>query len=80
MFDKLKQLNDLKKIQGQLEQEEAEFENNGVKVIINGKMQVKEISLNKELSKEDQEETVKDCINGAMKKMQTIAAQKMFNM
>jgi len=68
MFDKLKQLNDLKKIQGQLEQEEAEFENNGVKVIINGKMQVKEISLNKELSKEDQEETVKDCINGSNEK------------
>jgi len=80
MFDKLKQLNDLKKIQGQLENEEAEFEKNGVKVIINGKMQIKEISLNEELNKEEQEETIKDCVNEAMKKMQMAAAQKMFKM
>lgn len=80
MFDKLKQLKDLKKIQGELEHEEAEFEKNGVKVVINGKMQIKEINLNEELNKEEQEKTVKDCINEAMKKMQTIAAQKMFKM
>ena len=80
MFDKLKQLNDLKKIQGELEQEETEVEKNGVKVVINGKMEVKEISLNEELTKEDQEEAVKDCINEAMKKMQMAAAQKMFKM
>jgi len=80
MFDKLKQLNDLKKIQGELENEEAEFEKNGVKVVINGKMQIKEISLNEELNKEEQEETIKDCVNEAMKKMQMAAAQKMFKM
>ncbi len=80
MFDKLKQLNDLKKIQGQLEQEEAEVEKNGVKVVINGKLEIKEIILNEELTKEEQEETVKNCINEAMKKMQMAAAQKMFKM
>jgi len=80
MFDKLKQLKDLKKIQGELKHEETEVEKNGVKAVINGKMQIKEISLNSELAKEEQEETVKDCINEAMRKMQMQAAQKMFKM
>lgn len=80
MFDKLKQLKDLKKIQGELEHEETEVEKNGVKVVINGKMQIKEIILNPDLTKEEQERTVKDCANEAMKKMQMFAAQKMFKM
>jgi len=80
MFDKLKQLKDLKAMQSQLEKEEVDFEKNGVRVVIDGKMQIKEITLNEELNKEEQEETIKDCINEAMKKMQMIAAQKMFKM
>ena len=43
-------------------------------------MKIKEIILNEELTKEEQEKTVKDSINEAMKKMQMIAAQKMFKM
>ncbi|MEA2113454.1 MAG: YbaB/EbfC family nucleoid-associated protein [Patescibacteria group bacterium] len=80
MFDKLKQLKQLKELQGQLGQEKAECEKNGVKAVVNGKMEIEEIILNEELSKEDQEKTVKDCVNDAMKKMQMLAAQKMFKM
>ena len=80
MFDKLKKLNELKKIQSELGQEKMEVEKNGIKVTINGKMEIEEVILNPELSKEEQENLIKDCINEATKKMQMVAAQKMFKM
>ena len=80
MLDKLKQLKELKGLQNQLEQEKVEVEKNGVKIIMSGKMEIQEINLNVELTKEEQEETIKDCLNEAMKKIQTLAAQKMFKM
>ena len=40
MFDKLKKLNELKKIQSELGQEKMEVEKNGIKVTINGKMEI----------------------------------------
>lgn len=78
MFDKLKQLKQLKDLQDKLGQERMEVEKDGVKVAVNGKMEVEEIILNPVLSKEQQEKTVKDCINDAMKKIQYSAAQKLF--
>jgi len=80
MFDKLKKLNELKKIQSELGEEKTEVEKNGVKVTINGKMEVESVVLNTDLTKEEQENLVKDCINEATKKMQMVAAQKMFKM
>ncbi|MEA3295931.1 MAG: YbaB/EbfC family nucleoid-associated protein [Patescibacteria group bacterium] len=77
MFDKLKQmqkLNELKKI---LEQEKIEVEEQGVKIIVNGKMEVESIQLNSDLSIEQQEQAVKQCFNQAMKKIQMTAVQKM---
>lgn len=78
MFDKLKQLAQLKKLKDILEKERREVEREGIRVVINGKMEIEEIQLNPELSIEKQEKLVKDCINEAMKKIQTEAAQKMF--
>ena len=80
MFEKLKELKKLKELQGQLAQEKEEVEKNGVKVAVNGRMEIEEVVLSEDLSKEEQEKTVKDCANEAMKKMQAIAAQKMFKM
>lgn len=80
MLDKLKQLNELRKIQDELGQEKMEVEKNGIKVTINGKMEVESVVLNTDLSKEEQENLVKDCINEATRKMQKVAAQKMFKM
>jgi len=80
MFDKLKQLKQLKEMQSELAKERIEVEKNGVKAVLNGKMEIEEIILNPELSKEEQERIVRDCVNEAMKKIQTIAAQKMFRM
>jgi len=74
MFEKLKKL---KEIQNFLSQEKIEAEKRGVKITINGKMQVEEVCLNPELSKKEQEETLRDCFNEAMKKLQLKLAQQM---
>jgi DNA-binding protein YbaB len=80
MFDKLKQLKQLKELRDSVSQEKVEVENKGVKVIINGKMEIEKICLNPDLSKEEQETILKECINEAMKKVQMLLASKMSQM
>lgn len=80
MFDKLKQLQQLKELRDSLSGEKEEVERKGIKVIINGKMEVEEIHLNPDLDKEEQEEVLKECINEAMKKIQMVVASKMSQM
>ncbi|PIS39309.1 MAG: hypothetical protein COT33_02605 [Candidatus Nealsonbacteria bacterium CG08_land_8_20_14_0_20_38_20] len=80
MFEKLRQLQQLKNLQDDLGKEKAEAEKEGVKVVVNGKMEVEEIRLNAELSKEKQEMVVKDCLNDALGKIKLAAAQKMLTM
>lgn len=77
MFDDLKKLKDL---QDRLKEERAEAEKEGVKVVVNGKMEAEEIYLNEDLGKEKQEAILKDCFNEALKKVQRAAAQKMSQM
>ncbi len=80
MFDKLKQLKQFKDLQDSLSQEKAEVEKEGIRVVVNGKMEIEEVKLNPELSKEEQEKILVDCINEAMKKIKIMAAQKMSQM
>ena len=80
MFDKLQQLQKINELKNSLASEKAEQEIQGVKVIVNGKMEIEEIQLNSELGSEDQAGILKDCINQAMSKVQMIAAQKMSEM
>jgi len=77
VFDKIKQLNQIREIQKSLEKETAEAEKEGVKVVLNGKMEVEEVFLNADLPIEKQEALIKDCHNQAMKKIQIILAKKM---
>jgi DNA-binding protein YbaB len=77
MWDQLKQAKELYKLQNELKSEKIEVEERGTKIVVNGKMEIERVELNDELSKEEQETAVKDCFNGAMKKMQMIVAQKM---
>lgn len=79
MFDKIKQLNQIREIQKDLEKETAQVENNGVKVVLNGKMEMEEVVLNESLSIEKQQELIKDCHNQAIKKIQVALAKKMQN-
>jgi len=78
MFDKLKQLKQLKELKDILEREKREVEKEGIRVVVNGKMEIEEIRLNPQLDSEKQGEIVKDCINEAMRQIQAEAAQKMF--
>ena len=78
MFDQLKQLHQLQKMKAVLEKERKEVEKQGVKVVVNGKMEIEEIQLNPQMDIEKQEKLVKDCINEAMKQIQKQAATKMF--
>ena len=77
MFDKLKQLKQLKEVQKSLKDEKATAEKQGIKVVVNGNLKLEEIKLNPDLTQELQENIVKECINEAMQKIQVIASQKM---
>lgn len=80
MFEKLKQIKKLQEMQSALKSEKIENEKNGVKIFMNGKLEVEDVQLNPELSIQDQEKAVKDCVNDAMKKIQMVVAKKMQSM
>jgi DNA-binding protein YbaB len=80
MFEQIKQIKKLQEIQNALKNEKIENEKNGVKVFMNGKLEVEDVVLNADLSLDDQEKAVKDCFNEAMKKVQMVVAKKMQSM
>ena len=77
MFDQMKQAKELYRLQKELQKETVEVEKNGVRVVINGKMEVQKVELNSEISKEEQEKAVKECLNEALDKIKNTMAQKM---
>ncbi len=84
MFNKLKHLKELrqqaKTIQNVLAQETTTVEKNGIKVILDGNLEIKKIILNPDLAKDSQEEILRDCLNEAIKKTQRLMARKMQEM
>ncbi|MEA3453011.1 MAG: YbaB/EbfC family nucleoid-associated protein [Patescibacteria group bacterium] len=80
MFGKMQQLREMKQLSDSLATESAGAEKQGVKVVVNGKMQIESIELNSELTKEEQETVLKNCINEAMTNMQKVIAGKMSQM
>lgn len=84
MFSKLKQFQDLrsqaKTMQSALSQETITEEKNGVKVVLNGNMEVTSITLNESLSKSSQEDVLKTCFNDAVKRAQRLMAKKLQDM
>lgn len=84
MFGKLKQLKDLrdqaKTMQSALSGEKVELEKNGVKLTMNGNMEITEMNITSDLSKEEIARTAKELVNDAIKKIQRIMAKKMQEM
>lgn len=84
MFSKLKQFQDLrsqaKTMQNALAQETVTEEKNGVKIVLNGNMEVMSVTLNESLSASAQAETVKNCFNDALKRAQRLMAKKLQDM
>jgi len=77
MFDNLKKLAELKKMQDSFKKERATTEKRGVSVTLNGNLEVEEIKLNPELSIEEQEKVLKECLNEAKEKMQKSLAKSL---
>ncbi|MDO8424733.1 MAG: YbaB/EbfC family nucleoid-associated protein [bacterium] len=80
MFEKLKQLKQINDLKDALGKERREVEKEGVKVVVNGKMEIEEIRLNPQLDDEQQGKVIKDCLNEAMKQVQAEVARRMFQM
>ena len=76
MFDKLKQLNDLRKIQQTIKEHKVETEKNGVTVALRGDFEVLSITLNPSLDIRTQEQALIAALNDARDKMQHILAQQ----
>ena len=82
MFDKIKQLGELKKmrdeamaIQKELGQEMIEVNKNGVRVVISGDQKIQTLEANGR-SNDD----IKEAVNEAIKKAQEVAARKLAQM
>ncbi len=84
MFSKLKQFKDLrsqaKLMQDALAQETVTEEKNGVKIVLNGNMEVISLSLGEGLNKQAQEDALKICFNNAVKRAQRLMAKKLQDM
>ncbi len=84
MFSKLKQLKDLrsqaKSMQSALEHEKIEMEKNGIKIAMNGNMEIIEFKISENMDKETISRITKDLVNEAIKKTQRLMAKKMQEM
>ncbi len=84
MFSKLKHLKDLrsqaKQMQNALSGESTTIERGGVKVVMNGNMEITSIAINEDLAKDSLEGILADCVNDAIKKTQRLMAKKMQEM
>jgi len=82
MFDKVKQLGELKKMRDQamemqkaLAQEKIEVEEQGIKIVMTGDQRVEQLEIDGE-----EQNSLKDVLNKAIKKSQEVAARKLQEM
>ena len=84
MFNKLKQFKDLrsqaKVLQNALSNETVIIEKGGVKVIMNGNMEITQLTFDQGLAKENLASILTEVINEAIKKTQRLMAQKVQEM
>ncbi|NTU98496.1 YbaB/EbfC family nucleoid-associated protein [Candidatus Falkowbacteria bacterium] len=84
MFNKLKQIKDLrdqaKTMQNALAKESVSVERGGVKIEMNGNLEVTVLTIADGSSKESTEKNTKEAINEAIKKTQKLMAQKLQEM
>jgi DNA-binding protein YbaB len=77
MFDNIKKLHELKKLQDSFKKEKLTFNDRGVSVVMNGNFEVEEIILNPELTIQEQQEVLKHCLNMVREDIQKTLAKKM---
>ena len=79
VFDQLKKIAELKKLQDGLKKEKMVVERDGVSVEMNGNFEVENIKLNPELDVNKQTEVLKRCLNEAREGVQKKMAQIMMS-
>ena len=77
MLDQFKKIAELKKLQDNFKKEKETVEKRGVSVVMNGNFEVEDIKLNSELSVEEQQETLKQCLNEARENIQKRLAKSL---
>ena len=80
MFEQLKQLKKIQELKNSLAKEKITIEKEGTKIVLNGKMEVEEVSLNPDLPKERQEKVLQECFNEGVKKLQLRLAKNFSQM
>jgi len=84
MFSKLKQFKDLrqqaKTMQDVLGKESITEEKNGIKVIMNGNMEITDLTITSEAGNDEIARQTKNVVNEAIKKVQRLMAKKMQEM
>ena len=84
MFNKLKQVKDLrsqaKTMQNALAEKSVTIEKNGITILIDGNMEIKNITIPANANKADLEANLVSTINAAVKKVQRLMAEKMQQM
>jgi DNA-binding protein YbaB len=84
MFSKLKQIKDLrhqaKTMQNMLSGESATTERGGIKIVMDGNMNVTELSIAENLTREQIQSEMPKAVNDVIKSVQKIMARKMQEM
>jgi DNA-binding protein YbaB len=77
MFDDIKKIQELKRLQDSFKQERETVQKHGISVTVNGTMEVEHITLNPALDQREAEATLAQCINEANKNLQKRLAKAM---
>ena len=77
MFEKIKQLHQLKKMQDEFKKESVTVENQGTQVTMNGNFEVMDIKLNVALGQHEQQNALKQALNEAREPIQKKLAEQM---
>lgn len=84
MFNKLKQFKDLrsqaKTMQDALSGESVTIEKKGIKIVMNGNMEITELNIPESLSNQEVSKYMKEVTNESIKKVQKLMATKMQEM
>jgi DNA-binding protein YbaB len=79
MFDDIKKIQELKRLQDSFKQEHETAQKKGISVTVNGNMEVEKITLNPALETREAEEALRQCINEASKSIQKRIAKMMMS-
>lgn len=79
MFDQLKKIQELKRLQDSFKQEKETVQKRGISVTVNGNMEVENITLNPALDQREAEEALRQCVNEASKNIQKRIAKAMMS-